>query len=173
MPDRRLGAVASFLALVLGCAALIAATAALTESRIDENRARHFQQALTDLTGSARLAAEVSWQGDTAFLCNGQALLRGAAAGYGGDIHWLALAAPADRPELTRASITAHQETPGIADFLDTPDRGWLASLYGRDAAAISATDGVSGATVTSRAVKRSLAAALERPALTTPRCPP
>ena len=72
-----------------------------------------------------------------------------------------------------RVRITGHQETPGIADFLDRPDAGWLNRLPGRDAAGLRALDTVSGATITSRALKRDLARALERPALATLACPP
>ncbi|HEX7037450.1 MAG TPA: FMN-binding protein [Pseudomonadales bacterium] len=163
-----------FLALVIGCGVLIAATAALTRERIEENRAQRFLATLTELTGSAAAAADVHWNGDTALICPDRAVLRGRVRGYGGDIHWLAAAdLDPDAPVLTRLRITEHQETPGIADFLDRPDRGWLASLRQRDAAAIAQVDAVSGATITSRALTRSLSAAFARPALTKPACPP
>lgn len=163
-----------FVALVIACAALIAATAALTRERIEENRAQRFLATLTELTGSAADAAEVDWNGDTALLCPNRAVLRGHVRGYGGDIHWLAAAdLGGGAPVLTRLRITEHQETPGIADFLDRPERGWLGSLLQRDAAALAQTDAVSGATITSRALTRSLSDALSRPALARSECPP
>jgi len=161
-----------FLALVIGCAALLAATAALTGERIDENRARRFQQILIEVAGSAALAAHVDWQGDVAPLCDGRALLRGTAAGYGGDIRWLAAARLGDPPALANLRITAHQETPGIADFLDTPGTGWLSMLHGLDPPRLARADAVSGATITSRALQRALAAALQQPALANAECP-
>lgn len=166
--------VLAFVALVIGCGVLIAATAALTRERIEENRARRFLATLTELTGSAEAAADVDWNGDTALLCPDRAVLRGRVRGYGGDIGWLAAAdLGGAAPVLLRLRITEHQETPGIADFLDRPERGWLAALLERDADAVAQTDAVSGATITSRALTRSLSAALARRALTQPECPP
>lgn len=165
--------VLGFMALVVGCGALIAATAVLTRERIETNHARRFLGTLTELTGSAAAAAEVSWSADVALLCPDQALLRGAASGYGGDIQWLAAAnLSGAAPTLQRVRVTRHQETPGIADFLDHPDRGWLASLQSADADMLAGVDAVSGATITSRALGRSLAAALSRPAVRDPECP-
>jgi len=56
--------------------------------------------------------------------------------------------------------ITAHRETPGIADFLDAPEQGWLATFRGRDANG-PMPDGLTGATVTTRALTLSIAGAL------------
>lgn len=154
----------AFVALTIACGALIAGTAALTRERIDENRARRFLVTLTELTGSAAAAADVRWTGDVAPLCPDRALVRSIARGYGGEIRWLAavdLGGPV--PTLERLRITAHQETPGIADFLDRPDHGWIASLTGHGPAELAAVDTVSGATITSRALARSLAAGLTR----------
>ena len=190
--------IAAFLALVLACGVLIAATAALTRERIEENRARRFLETLGEVAGSMEAAAEVVWVGDVGVFCGegfaigaeprpreaslartrslpqrDQVLLRGAAPGYGGDIHWLAAADVArEAPLLERARITAHQETPGIADFLDHPGRGWLAALQGKPADQLVRIDAVSGATITSRALTRSLADALSRPRLGQAECP-
>ena len=162
----------AFMMLVVACGALIAATAALTRERIEENRARRFLVTLTELTGSAAAAAEVTWADDVAHLCNGRALARGAAPGYGGDIQWLAAADLSGRtPALDRLRITAHQETPGIADFLNRPEHGWLATLIGATPAELDRVDAVSGATITSRGLTRSLAAALSDPALAAAEC--
>jgi len=173
MPESRIPAVATFVALTAACAALIAGVAALTDERIAGNRAREFRQNLVALTGSAAAAARLDWQDDVAVLCPDRAILRGSAAGYGGDIRWLAAAALGAPPTLTGVRITAHQETPGIADFLDSPDSGWLGGLAGSGAAGLAEVDAVSGATITSRALGRSLAAALRRPAVTVPGCDP
>ncbi|MEQ8859263.1 MAG: FMN-binding protein [Pseudomonadales bacterium] len=174
MAESRLAQGLAFVALVVVCATLIAGTAALTRGRIEENRLRQFQRTLTELAGSARAAADVRWSADdVALLCDGRSLLRGRAAGYGGTIEWIAaadLTGPA--PHLVRLRVTAHQETPGIADFLDRPDSGWLGALGGSSAAALATVDTVSGATITSRALLRSLSAALQRPALADPACP-
>jgi len=171
MPESRVSAVVLFVGLTAACAVLIAGVAALTDERIAENRARRFQQTLVALTGSAAAAARVQWQNDVALLCPDRAVLRGSARGYGGDIRWLAAVALDTPPTLTGVRIAAHQETPGIADFLDTPERGWLEGLAGRDADALTGVAAVSGATITSRALSRSLAGALERAAGAEPEC--
>lgn len=174
MAEPVLRPILAFMVLVVCCGVLIAATASLTRDRIEENRARRFLQTLTELTGSARAAADVAWTGDVAHLCTGRALLRGAANGYGGDVRWLAAAnVSAETPAVDAVRITAHQETPGIADFLDHPTRGWLGSLSGHTAAELRGLDGVSGATITSRALTRSLADGLARPELENRECGP
>jgi Na+-translocating ferredoxin:NAD+ oxidoreductase RnfG subunit len=172
MAERAGKSIAGFMALVLGCGVLIAATAVLTREQIETNHARRFLSTLTELTGSAAAAAEANWSGDVALLCPHQALLRGSASGYGGEIRWLAAADLSGRqPALQSLRIVRHQETPGIADFLDHPDQGWLASLKEADAAALARVDTVSGATITSRALGRSLATALTNPDLRAPEC--
>jgi len=146
MPESRAAAVATFVGLTAACAALIAGVAAVTGERIDENRARRFQQTLVELTGSAAAAARVQWHDDIALLCPDRALLRGSARGYGGDVRWLAAAALGTPPTLTGVRVTAHQETPGIADFLDEPESGWLGGLPGHGAAGLQEVDPECGA---------------------------
>ena len=51
--------------------------------------------------------------------------------------------------------VTAHQETPGIADFVDRPTDPWRINLRGRSATQLAGLDGVVGATITSRALLR------------------
>ncbi len=166
----RVRAIAGFVVLVTACAALLATTASLTRERIEANRQRQFLATVSELTGSPA-PETVRWHGDVAHVCDGSTLLRGSVTGYGGPIRWLAAAANGPEPVLTGVRITAHQETPGIADFLNQPRSGWLATLRGRDAGGIEQLDGVSGATITSRALRRSLTAALRRPELRASRC--
>ena len=65
--------------------------------------------------------------------------------------------------EPRRLLVTGHQETPGIADFLNDPEHEWLLSFIGRgpDAAEV---DTISGATITTRALARSVGGALAQP---------
>jgi Na+-translocating ferredoxin:NAD+ oxidoreductase RnfG subunit len=164
----RVRSVAAFVVLVIVCAALLAATASVTRDRIEHNRNRQFLDLVQTLIGGTP-PEQLTWERDVARLCDGRALLRGRSAGYAGAIHWLAAAdVTAAAPRLSGLRITAHQETPGIADFLDRPARGWLASLHGLDASAIAAVDTVTGATVTSRTVRGALAERLMDPALLT-----
>jgi Na+-translocating ferredoxin:NAD+ oxidoreductase RnfG subunit len=174
MADSNAGAVIAFVVLVAACGLLIAATAALTGERIEANRAQRFQDTVTALAGSGGLTTDLNWSEDVAHLCNGRALLRGSTSGYGGAIDWLAAAdLETTVPTLTGVRITRHQETPGIADFIDTPERGWLGALRGADSGGIARVDTVSGATITSRALRRALSNALTRPALDQEACSP
>jgi Na+-translocating ferredoxin:NAD+ oxidoreductase RnfG subunit len=162
----RARSVAAFTFLVASCAALLAATAALTGDRIEHNRNRQFLDLVQALIGDAP-PDTITWEGNVAYLCNGRALLRGSAQGYAGAVRWLAAAdVTGAAPTLTGVRITAHQETPGIADFLDRPERGWLALMRGREAGAVAAIEAVSGATITSRALRGAIAAGLDDPDL-------
>jgi Na+-translocating ferredoxin:NAD+ oxidoreductase subunit G len=162
----RVRSAAAFVVLVLVCAGLLAVTASMTRERIEHNRNRQFLDLVQELVGAAP-PEPLTWEGDVARLCDGRSLLRGRVAGYAGTIHWLAATEVASgAARLAGLRITAHQETPGIGDFLDRPGRGWLAGLQGLDAAAIAAVDTVTGATVTSRSLRGALAVRLVDPAL-------
>ena len=69
--------------------------------------------------------------------------VRARAPGYGGAIEFIAVFRPGESVPLNLI-VFRHRETPGIADFLDSPSGG------------NRALDGVSGATVTSRAVQKA-----------------
>lgn len=151
---------AAFLAITAGCATLLAATVELTAPRIAEARARLEHRAVARLVGGDT-APPGCWTGDTWFLDDGRTLLRGSAAGYGGPIQWmLVFDAAAGTPLIQRVLVTAHQETPGIADFLNDPKDGWLTGFNGRGADAAD-LDTISGATITTRALARSIGRAL------------
>jgi Na+-translocating ferredoxin:NAD+ oxidoreductase RnfG subunit len=173
-----IGTLTPFAALVVACAVLLALVAAATRPRIEANRERQFSATLAALTGHDVAAADLEWHGDRAALCGGLVVLRGTAAGYAGTIRWLAAADLTDGAvRLNGLRIVAHQETPGIADFLDQPEAGWLVSLRGLDAAALASADTVSGATISTRALRRELAGALDalvaEPSAPAPECGP
>ena len=89
---------------------------------------------------------------------SGLRLTRTVAQGYGGGIDILLTQ---DAGQLRGLRITAHQETPGIADFLNRYDEGWLSNLTGRTSMELTALDTVTGATITSRAMLDTLITAL------------
>lgn len=168
----RLRQILAFLMLVLVCAVLLGATASLTAPRIEANRAQRFLDTVAALTGGRVLPRPVVWQQNRAPLCDGTTLMRGAAPGYGGPIQWLAAARThRGAARLSGVRIVTHQETPGIAGFLDLPQAGWLAGLQGGSADTLPSVEAVSGATITSRALVRSLTAALETPLPGAPEC--
>jgi Na+-translocating ferredoxin:NAD+ oxidoreductase RnfG subunit len=165
-PRNTLGALAGFAALVIACALLLASVASVTGPQIEANRERQLSAALAAVAGRDLAASDLTWRYDVAVLCGPVAVLRGASPGYAGEIRWLAAAQPAEAGVVLRGvRIVAHQETPGIADFLNRPDHGWLLGLHGLDGATLAVADTVSGATVTTRALRHDSAHAIERAA--------
>jgi electron transport complex protein RnfG len=82
------------------------------------------------------------------------------ASGYAGPIELL-FTLRLQTARVERLRVVRHQETPGIADFLDRPGAGWIESLENLSADGLADHDTVSGATVTSRAIVDRLGAAL------------
>jgi len=169
---------AGFLIIGLGCAVLLAATAHLTADRIQHNRAVQQSRAIAWLTDRTDAPADQRWEDNRWRFCadtttaervadgpvaSGLTLVRGTAPGYGGAIHWmLAAETGASGLLIRRLLITSHQETPGIADFLDDPQHGWLQRFAGRGAE-VADLEGISGATITTRALTRNIGEALQK----------
>jgi Na+-translocating ferredoxin:NAD+ oxidoreductase RnfG subunit len=146
------------LALIAGvCAGLLALTQALTGDRIELNIRERSARLITELAGSVP-PASTSWTNDVWNLCNQSVLARTKVAGYGGSISLL-IAATVDPQQhrLRGLRIVSHSETPGLADFLQQPDQGWLHELSGRNRAELGSTDTISGATITSKAVLKGV----------------
>jgi len=166
--------IAAFVGLVLVCALILAATHNATRARIEHNRARQLTDSIQALVGTDDRLPPVRWREDVWRMCNGKALVRGSTLGYGGPLAWLAAVSMDNGPRrLLGLQITAHQETPGIADFLNRPQDPWLVGLRGRDAQGIDEVATITGATITSRALRSAARAALAHPGLdhTAQRC--
>ncbi|MCB1686762.1 MAG: FMN-binding protein [Pseudomonadales bacterium] len=142
------------------CAALLGLTHWLTAPRIADNQSQKSRDDLRLLLGtehsfSTEELPDVSAGGDCWYLpAPGLYLHRMQTTGYGGPMTLLATLADG---RLERLRVTAHQETPGIADFLNRPDTGWMARLRGQDHQQLGAIDTVSGATITSRALLNAI----------------
>jgi Na+-translocating ferredoxin:NAD+ oxidoreductase RnfG subunit len=121
--------------IAAACAMLLALTDAWTADRIARNARSHELSQITDLAGAAP-PADTTWNEDVWDFCSGRIL---------------------------GIRVTAHQETPGLADFLREPKRGWLAALNGRTGPETAAVDAVAGATITSEAVVRAVRDAMDR----------
>jgi Na+-translocating ferredoxin:NAD+ oxidoreductase RnfG subunit len=169
----RTRSVAAFLVIALGCATLLAATVHFTRERIARNRAAEEAAGILRLTKLERPPTTGNWEGDVWAACDGTLLMRGAADGYGGPIHWMVAAHETpDGPQIGRVMVTDHHETPGIADFLNDPEHPWLMAFAGRGADAAE-VDTISGATITTRALARDIGARLAEPVGPLPECPP
>jgi electron transport complex protein RnfG len=79
--------------------------------------------------------------------------------GYAGPIYltalWRVSQASGDTQGLSMRVI-AHRETPGIGDFIDHTRSPWITDLDNTSAQAYAQLDAVSGATITSNAIKRA-----------------
>ena len=82
--------------------------------------------------------------------------MRGAKAGYAGPIEYLALLR--DTSASISLRVTRHQETPGIADFIDHSKEDYLPNLDNSPVEDWPSLDNISGATITHKAL-RSMAA--------------
>jgi Na+-translocating ferredoxin:NAD+ oxidoreductase RnfG subunit len=145
--------------IALICAALLTLTNALTGERIDANYSAREHRQLLELLGSQvslEMLTSASWQDSQLDFCTaGSAVTRFETSGYAGPIAGL-LAWQPRQQRITGIRITAHLETPGIADFLnDQGDDSWLHALQQLTTPQIELLDTVSGATISSAAVKR------------------
>ncbi len=166
MPDLR--AIAKVVLIALACGAALAGTNWLTGERIQFNEAAALREAVAALLPEAAdvpaLPPEVDRVPGAWALCSGHLLARSNVDGYAGDIRLLyTLLLEPGEPRLVRLTVLGHQETPGIADFLTDPS--WLSDLHDRDIAGIEGLSAVSGATITSTALREHLAAVLRAPA--------
>ena len=165
MPAPLTAALRSALALggLMAAAGLaLALVNAATAGRIDENRRVARQAVLAELTG---LEVEMAAHQDTLACDHGLVALAIVERGYGGSMD---VVAAFRHGRLIGLRVPRHGETPGFADILAPAD--WIGGL-GADGAA--PFDAVTGATITSKAVLRARATALERHRAEAPWCPP
>jgi Na+-translocating ferredoxin:NAD+ oxidoreductase RnfG subunit len=158
-----------FLASVgLACAGLLYATQLFTAERIAHNASVYEARQITALVG-VEPTTEPQWIDNVWPMCDGIALVRAQIRGYGGPISALVAR---DGRRLRGLRVTAHHETPGIADFVSRPADPWRAAVRGRTGSGLAEVDAVAGATITSRALTTLLADALDRP-VPHAECPP
>ena len=145
---------------------VLTGTNLLTSERISSNEQRQAQQQLrTLLNGQVSAAAldQAHWDVGTETFCVGDSVvLKSQTEGYAGTIELL-IAMHRPTRQLLGVTVTRHLETPGIADFLnDKGEDGWLSRLRNRAAGTVSELDTVSGATISSSAILRSVTRTLQ-----------
>ena len=159
---------ASLAAIGALCALLLAGTHRLTADGIRANRDAHAWRVAFELTGSEFPTADLRWEGGRLELPDGVRLQRSSINGYAGEIEFLA----AFRPGLDGAAalagvrVTRHRETPGLGDFIDTARSPWMHRFSETPPEEV---DAVTGATITSEAVKRGVSELLRSVAEPTP----
>lgn len=179
MPE--LMAIARIVGIALACGGALVGINWLTEEKIRYNEAAQLRSAILDLLPANSMIpvtpVDINQVPGAWMLCSGYLLGRSDAKGYGGDIRLLytlrnslrtssrtsAQATASARFYLMRLAVLGHQETPGIADFLRDP--AWLSSFSDLQAAEIEELSAVTGATITSAAVREHLASILREPA--------
>ncbi len=135
------------------CGLVLSATQAMTRSHIDENRLRQAQALLIDMAGwDIQLDGE--WRSASLNLCPDGYFVRGSQPGYTGPIEFVLLWEPARGLTLR---VSNHRETPGIGDFIDHNRSDWITSMDGASLDRWAALDNVTGATVTTNAVRSAL----------------
>ena len=134
------------------CALLLAGIHALTEPAIEANRSRHLWRLAFDLVGGPFDPAGRDWQDERMDLPGGIWLERSRIRGYAGEIHLLA--AFGEGGQLLGARVVEHRETPGLGDFIDVDRSPWMHRFATTPPLEV---DAVSGATITSEAVKRGI----------------
>ena len=152
-------------AISLVCALLLAGVQTLTEEAIDRNRAAQAWRTAFELTGERFDTSGLEWQDGRLRLPNGGWLLRSATPGYADDIHLLTAFDETGR--LLGARVTRHRETPGLGDFIDLDRSSWMLRFAETPPLAV---DAVTGATITSEAVKREVQRMIEAEAAETNR---
>jgi len=164
------------LLIALLAAAVLTGTHLLTAEQIAANEQIQSQRQIRQLLEGAAPGLELvigEWQNDSLQWCaHSLVISRLRAKGYAGSIDVL-VAWTSDEPTRTLGvSIVRHLETPGIADFLsDSGEDGWLHGLVDSTVATLPDIDTVTGATVSSRGVKRALLATLESAPAIRDRC--
>lgn len=141
----------------IACGVILTATRALTREPIELNRQHRERSLLLDLAGTDAgdidLSGDLQWTGGALDRCPDGYFLRHSEPGYTGPINFIVFWQPGGQHLSTR--VTHHTETPGIGDFIDHTRSDWMPGRDRTTLAAWSDIDNVSGATVTTRAVRR------------------
>ena len=159
--------------LALAAGLLLGGAHELTRERVAENSQRHAEARLQAMLPFADAALEPTESGYR-LLRGGEAAgfigRHGSAEGYNGEIaFWLAVDL---QGAVLGASIIAHQETPGLGDVIDERKSPWLQRFRGRSLANTrwalrrdgGDLDGITGATITARAMVNAIHDALLNP---------
>ena len=149
----------SLAGISLVCALLLAGAYELTEQAVEDNRAAHAWRLAFELVGERFDPSGVHWRDDALELPNGAWLRRTAVPGYAGEIRLLAAFSAGGR--LLGGRVARHRETPGLGDFVDLDKSDWMLRFAHTPASEVEA---VTGATITSNAVKQGMQRLVDAP---------
>tara|TARA_B100000575_G_C22939105_1_gene543683 strand:+ start:64 stop:582 length:519 start_codon:yes stop_codon:yes gene_type:complete len=148
MPKSLINAIA---VMVIGglCVLALTETYRFTRAPIEDNRIRQAQALLSELLGR-EAPTDLRWVEGVTNACGDWHFVRGAKLGYSGPIEFLALL---DHGHISMR-VTRHQETRGIADFIDHNKDDYLPNLDNSPIDAWAEIDNISGATITHKALR-------------------
>ena len=134
------------------CGALLVGTHNLTATDIKLNREAQARALMTAMLG-APLPDELDIDAEAFGDCSQWVFLQISVPGYAGDIDLRVLWRPENGLTMR---VTSHRETPGIGDFIDHQRDPWMTTLDGASVSDIAEVDTVTGATITSNAIKQA-----------------
>ena len=140
------------------CALLLAGTHRFTADDIEANRDAHAWRVAFELVGSEFPTTNLRWDGNRLE----SARWRSAAALVGQRLRGRNRVPRRDpagtgrTDALAGVRVTRHRETPGLGDFIDTARSPWIHQFSDK---LPDEVDAVTGATITSEAVKRGVSA--------------
>lgn len=146
--------------LIIGglCGALLVMTDQLTAPDIQANREARTRALLEEMLQQS-LPAQTEIDADIFGSCSEWLFVRTQTTGYAGPIYLTALwraGLTSEDTEGLSLRVVGHQETPGIGDFIDHARSPWITDLDNSSARAYAQLDAVSGATITSNAIRRA-----------------
>lgn len=155
-------------ALSLLCAAVLVMVNARTSDAIQENRTFHADKLVREMAGPYGLESQPG--GYRLYADNNPVGWIHPATtehGYNGSIEMLV--AHLDTGQVINVRVTTHRETPGLGDDIDLAVSSWILQFNGRSLqdtdwqlAPTGDIDGITGATITARAVTDAIRETLE-----------
>lgn len=142
------------------CGILLLATNQLTAPEINLNRELRARALMSEMLG-APLADNLDIQQGILGTCDSWLFQRIQSNGYAGPIDVLVLWRASSGGLVLR--VTAHRETPGIGDFIDHARAPWITRFDGQTIARYDVLDNVSGATITTGAIRRAALSAQQQ----------
>ena len=139
--------------LGLGTSLLLSLTNTYTRDQITENRRLHKNHMLLKLLSDHDLRRHINTASQRPE-CTDWQIRKVKAPGYSGSIEAVGLVQFRDQGNLLSLRVINHSETPGIGDFIDDQKNPWIKNLDSKTEQQWLDVDLVSGATITSKAIK-------------------
>jgi len=144
------------------CGILLVGTHAATKDQIEQNRLDKTKLLMTRMLGHeipANIATSQPFIGD----CNLWIFSTLQIQGYAGLIHLTALGRLGSNEARLTLRVVQHSETPGIGDFIDHQKSAWMSYLDNMTLNAFQTVDNVSGATITTNAIRKAALKSIEQ----------